>query len=205
MLSNQYSSRFRVLSSGYPKNDSRPSRRANRAGTRGFRAPEVLFKCTNQTTKIDMWSAGVILLTLLGRRFPFFNSADDVDAMIETASIFGTRRMKLAASLHGQKFETNIPTIGEKGYSWEKLVKWASCVEELTESEKQATRLLAGLMELDPRRRLSAKEALNHEFFTDPIDHDVEWGGNPDDSGGSSEEEDGNGEDDPEADEVAMV
>lgn len=113
--------------------------------------------------------------------------------------------MKLAASLHGQKFETSIPTIGEKGYSWEKLVKWASCVEELTESEKQATGLLAGLMELDPRRRLSAKEALNHEFFTDPIDHDVEWGGNPDDSGGSSEEEDGNGEDDPEADEVAMV
>lgn len=35
---------------GYPKHDSRPSRRANRAGTRGFRAPEVLFKCTNQTT-----------------------------------------------------------------------------------------------------------------------------------------------------------
>jgi serine/threonine protein kinase len=35
---------------GYPKNDPRPSRRANRAGTRGFRAPEVLLKCTNQTS-----------------------------------------------------------------------------------------------------------------------------------------------------------
>ncbi|EAA62990.1 hypothetical protein AN3450.2 [Aspergillus nidulans FGSC A4] len=102
------------LAIGYPKSDSRPSRRANRAGTRGFRAPEVLFKCTSQTTKIDMWSAGVILLTLLGRRFPFFNSADDVDALIEMASIFGTRRMKNAAAMHGQIFETNIPTIGEK-------------------------------------------------------------------------------------------
>ena len=80
-------------------------------------------------------------MTLLGRRFPFFNSADDVDAMIEMASIFGTRRMKAAAVLHGQIFETNIPTIGEKGYGWEKLIKWASCVEELTESEKQASRL----------------------------------------------------------------
>ena len=38
-------------SSGFPKNDPRPSRRANRAGTRGFRAPEVLFKCTEQSTK----------------------------------------------------------------------------------------------------------------------------------------------------------
>ena len=150
-----------------------------------------------------MWSAGVILLTLLGRRFPFFNSADDVDAMIEMASIFGTRRMKAAAVLHGQIFETNIPTIGEKGYGWEKLVKWASCVEELTESEKQATRLLAGLMELDPHKRFSAKEALQHEFFTDPKDHDVEWGGHPEDSG-TGEEDEGEGEDD-EADEVAML
>ncbi|KAF9887129.1 hypothetical protein FE257_010504 [Aspergillus nanangensis] len=191
-------------STGYPKNDSRPSRRANRAGTRGFRAPEVLFKCTSQTTKIDMWSAGVILLTLLGRRFPFFNSADDVDAMIEMASIFGTRRMRAAAGTHGQIFETNLPTIGEKGYSWEKLVKWASCVEELTESEKQATRLLNGLMELDPYKRLSAKDALHHEFFTDPIDHDVEWGGPPDDSADSGEENDGDKEDD-EVDEVAMI
>ncbi|KAJ6111618.1 hypothetical protein N7523_007679 [Penicillium sp. IBT 18751x] len=176
--------------------------RANRAGTRGFRAPEVLFKCTSQTTKIDMWSVGVILLTLLGRRFPFFNSADDIDAMIEMSSIFGTRRMKTAAAMHGQIFETNIPTIGEKGYSWEKLVKWSSCVEDLTESEQQATRLLSGLMELDPSKRLSAEEALQHEFFTNPIHHDVEWGGHPEESAESGEDEDG-GED--EVDEVAML
>lgn len=149
-----------------------------------------------------MWSVGVILLTLLGRRFPFFNSADDIDAMIEMSSIFGTRRMKTAAAMHGQIFETNIPTIGEKGYSWEKLVKWSSCVEDLTESEQQATRLLSGLMELDPSKRLSAEEALQHEFFTNPIHHDVEWGGHPEESGDSGEEEDA-GED--EADEVAML
>ncbi|KAJ5162437.1 hypothetical protein N7492_007829 [Penicillium capsulatum] len=190
------------LSAGYPKNDSRPSRRANRAGTRGFRAPEVLFKCTSQTTKIDMWSVGVILLTLLGRRFPFFNSADDIDAMIEMSSIFGARRMKAAAALHGQIFESNIPTIGEKGYSWEKLVKWSSCVEDLTESEQQATRLLAGLMELDPSKRFSSEEALQHEFFTNPIHHDVEWGGHPEESAESGDEDDV-AED--EADEVAML
>ncbi|EPS26573.1 hypothetical protein PDE_01510 [Penicillium oxalicum 114-2] len=177
------------ISSGYPKADSRPSRRANRAGTRGFRAPEVLLKCTSQTTKIDMWSVGVILLTLLGRRFPFFNSADDIDAMIEMASIFGTRRMKAAAAMHGQIFETNLPTIGEKGYSWEKLVKWSSCVEDLTESESQATRLLSGLMELDPSKRLSAEEALEHEFFTEPILHDVEWGGHPEENSFDEEDE----------------
>lgn len=34
---------------GVKKDDQRPSVRANRAGTRGFRAPEVLFKCPDQT------------------------------------------------------------------------------------------------------------------------------------------------------------
>ncbi|KAJ5726466.1 uncharacterized protein N7483_007823 [Penicillium malachiteum] len=192
------------VSAGYPKSDSRPSRRANRAGTRGFRAPEVLFKCTSQTTKIDMWSVGVILLTLLGRRFPFFNSADDIDAMIEMSSIFGTRRMKTVAAMHGQIFESNLPTVGEKGYSWEKLVKWSSCVEDLTESEQQATRLLGGLMELDPSKRLSAEEALQHDFFTNPVHHDVEWGGNPEESGDSAEEDEA-AEDEADDDEVAML
>ncbi|ODH27735.1 CDC7 protein kinase [Paracoccidioides brasiliensis] len=179
----QNSVQSNTMSTGYPKNDSRPSRRANRAGTRGFRAPEVLFKCTSQTTKIDIWSAGVILLTLLGRRFPFFNSADDIDAMIEIASIFGARRMRAAAALHGQVFETTIPTIGEKGYSWEKIVLWSSCVEQLTESEKQATRFLSTLLELNPSKRPTAKEALRHEFFTHPETEDLPWEDNGDREG----------------------
>ncbi|KAL1958456.1 hypothetical protein VTO42DRAFT_4320 [Malbranchea cinnamomea] len=165
------------MATGYPKNDSRPSRRANRAGTRGFRAPEVLFKCTSQTTKIDIWSAGVILLTFLGRRFPFFHSMDDVEALIEMSSIFGTRRMKQAAALHGQVFETTIPTIGEKGYSWERIVKWSSYVDELTGAEQQGIRLLGHLLELDPSKRFTAKDALRHEFFTDPDEDDLPWGG----------------------------
>lgn len=39
-----------------------------RGGTRGFRAPEVLLRCTKQTVAIDIWSAGVILLSILSAR-----------------------------------------------------------------------------------------------------------------------------------------
>ncbi|KAH0543292.1 hypothetical protein FGG08_002355 [Glutinoglossum americanum] len=161
-------------STGYPKNDPRPSRRANRAGTRGFRAPEVLLKCTDQTTKIDIWSAGVILLTILSRRFPFFNSADDVEALIEIATIFGSRRMKACANLHGAVFETTIPTIGEKGFHLEKIILWATNrsgknergeEEKLPPDELQAVKFLQRCFELDPQRRISAEEALRHEFL----------------------------------------
>ncbi|KAF4815058.1 Cell cycle serine/threonine-protein kinase hsk1 [Colletotrichum siamense] len=163
---------------GYPKADSRPSRRANRAGTRGFRAPEVLFKCTEQTTKIDIWSAGVILLTIMSKRFPFFNSADDVEAMIEIATIFGTKRMKQAGLLHGAMFETNIPTVGTAGFSLEKIILWSTCRTDggkdgqpgipLDDEEKLAVEFLGRCLELDPARRISAQEALEHEFLREP-------------------------------------
>ncbi|KAK8069250.1 hypothetical protein PG994_005866 [Apiospora phragmitis] len=159
---------------GYPKSDTRPSRRANRAGTRGFRAPEVLFKCTEQTTKIDIWSAGVILLTILCKRFPFFNSTDDVEAMIEIATIFGVKRMRQAGQLHGCVFETNIPSVGAQGFSFEKIMLWSTCRsdgskdsknEELTDEEKGAVEFLGRCMDLDPSRRISAEEALAHKFL----------------------------------------
>lgn len=165
---------------GYPKNDSRPSRRANRAGTRGFRAPEVLFKCTDQTTKIDIWSVGVILLTILSRRFPFFNSADDIEAMIEIATIFGLRRMKHCAYLHGTSFESTIPTIGVHGFALEKIILWSTCrtekrsgEETLSPEEKGAVRFLERCFDLDPAKRISAEEALQHEFLRE---HDEESG-----------------------------
>jgi cell division control protein 7 len=151
----------------YPREDTRPSRRANRAGTRGFRAPEVLFKCTEQTPKIDVWSAGVILLTILSRRFPFFNSVDDVEAMIEIATIFGQKRMQQTAFLHGCVFETNIPTIGKSGFSFEAIIQWSRDQPKvpLPEEEKVAVEFLSRCMELDPAKRISAEEALQHEFL----------------------------------------
>jgi cell division control protein 7 len=157
-------------SSGYPRNDSRSSRRANRAGTRGFRAPEVLLKCTQQTTKIDIWSVGVILLTILSKRFPFFNSADDVEAMIEISTIFGIKKMKQCAHLHGTYFETNIPTVGQSGFSLERIVLWSTSREDgsekpLTKAEKVAVSFLERCFELDPSRRISAEDALKHEFL----------------------------------------
>ena len=161
---------------GYPKNDTRPSRRANRAGTRGFRAPEVLLKCASQTTKIDVWSAGVILLTILSQRFPFFNSADDIEAMIEIASVFGQRRMKACALLHGAVFDCTIPSIGEKGYPLEKLIVWSTCrslepegATTLNTGEKAAVKFLERCLELDPRKRISAEEALEHDFLSERV------------------------------------
>lgn len=154
----------------YPKEDTRHSRRANRAGTRGFRAPEVLLKCTAQTVLLDVWSCGIILLTLLSRRFPFFHSADDIDAFIELCTIFGKRRMNEVALLHGQVMQTNIPTISEGGHSWEKILLWCTNRSKkdgqgLDDDEQEAVGFMSLCLELDPNRRITAEEALDHPFL----------------------------------------
>lgn len=88
------------------KSFERPPLRVNRAGTRGFRAPEVLLKCPEQTTAVDIWSVGVILLFYLTGHFPIFHSNDDVEALLEIATVIGRKGMERVAALHGKLSRT---------------------------------------------------------------------------------------------------
>ncbi|KAI0337903.1 kinase-like protein [Trametopsis cervina] len=108
---------------GYPEQDRRPPSKANRAGTRGFRAPEVLFKCALQSGAVDMWSAGMILLFFLTKKFPLFQSSDDVEALMEIATIIGKKSMEKTATLHSRTFATNVPSISFGGVTWTDFVE----------------------------------------------------------------------------------
>ncbi|KAI0306879.1 kinase-like protein [Multifurca ochricompacta] len=124
---------------GYLEKDTRPHSKANRAGTRGFRAPEVLLKCNEQTGAIDMWSAGMILLFFLTGKFPLFQSNDDVEALLEITCIVGRRRMEKAATLHSRTFTTNIPSIAPEGKPWHEFVETLN--PKLREPPKSDSRL----------------------------------------------------------------
>ncbi|MED6280229.1 hypothetical protein CHARACLAT_008579 [Characodon lateralis] len=75
---------------------------APRAGTPGFRAPEVLTKCPNQGPAIDVWSSGVILLSLLSGRYPFFKASDDLIALTQIMTIRGSMETIRAAKTFGK-------------------------------------------------------------------------------------------------------
>ncbi|CAH0405664.1 unnamed protein product [Chilo suppressalis] len=81
----------------------RPGARASRAGTQGFRPPEVLLKVCAQGTGVDTWAAGVILASVLTRRYPLLRAAGDLPALAELAALLGTRPLQHAASAMGRR------------------------------------------------------------------------------------------------------
>lgn len=178
-----------VVQGGKPRNDTRHGRRFSRAGTRGFRAPEVLFGCPDQTVGIDVWSAGIMLLSFLTKRCVFFQARDDSRALIEMATVFGARRMGQTALLHGVVYETSIPTIPVNGYDLEALISWCRAAHikfkdgkrRKTDSEQnkssthvcpaadrdthKAIDFVKTCLELDFRDRTTAAAALQHPFL----------------------------------------
>lgn len=147
---------------GYYENDRRPNMKAPRAGTRGFRAPEVLFKSSYQTTAIDVWSVGVVFLCILTMNYPFFLSTDDIDALVELAQIFGHAEMRKTAKLHGRSWKCNIESIKEERTSFRELVDKFNSDGFVSD---EAVDLLTQLLELNPKKRISAEDALKHKFF----------------------------------------
>jgi cell division control protein 7 len=89
--------------------------KAERAGTPGFRAPEVLLMSLEQTPAIDIWSTGVILLSLLSARYPVFPGPprghakinSDAHALAQLEALLGREALERAAkSCHKQILES---------------------------------------------------------------------------------------------------
>ncbi|KAL7346851.1 protein kinase CKII [Encephalitozoon intestinalis] len=147
---------------GYYERDSRPQMKAPRAGTRGFRAPEVLFRYPHQTRAIDMWSVGVIFLTILTAQYPFFYSSEDIDAIVEIATIFGHAEMRKAAKFYGRLWRSNIDTIPEERIPFETIIE---SLNPWAEVGSEGYDLLYRMLDLCSSTRITAPDALNHPFF----------------------------------------
>ncbi|GAA5807449.1 hypothetical protein MFLAVUS_000810 [Mucor flavus] len=153
---------------GYYINDQRPHFHAIRSGTKGFRAPEVLLKYLNQTTAIDIWAVGVILLVILSGRYPFFNPEDDSDAIMELAHLFGMKKLKEFVEFYGRSIRTNIPDIPEEEVDLEYLCRNMNRenVDKWDPEEfSQAIDLLKHCLVLIHTNRYTATAALHHPFL----------------------------------------
>ncbi|XP_016963104.1 cell division cycle 7-related protein kinase [Drosophila biarmipes] len=78
-------------------NTSKKEMHASRAGTPGYRPPEVLLRYPQQSTAVDIWAAGVIMLSLLSALHPFFKAPHDCGALAEIINLFGDMPVRKTA------------------------------------------------------------------------------------------------------------
>ena len=176
--------------------------RANQAGTKGWRAPEVLMQSQKQTTAIDIWSVGVVMLSLLSRKYPFFECADNPTNLLQIRHMRmlvssmdrvrgggqgGTdsyqdkmkvleRELNLVVSM-GDVIDSFEAEARKHGHTWKTFLEGQCRVcpkSGCTHLDKMGLDedhpiwdLLDQCLDLDPRTRITAKDALLHPFFAE--------------------------------------
>lgn len=131
-------------------------------GTHGYKAPEILMKADHLTTAVDIWSAGIILLTILTKRYPFFSAKDDLDSLCQLSNIIGTEKLKEAAEecMRRISFPYEVKTTDMKLI----VIAYNPRVYELKLPDTIYD-LLAKMLEPCPSKRITAADALKHPFF----------------------------------------
>ena len=164
---------------------AKPSQSTPRAGTSGFRAFEVLLKCPNQSLALDIWSVGVIFLSLLSGKYPFFKGRDDLACIMQIIVLFSSKKCMETARLLGKELycsppqpSQNISTIcqhmkrislvGNK-YIGDSHSSFAQQKEETSwiTAPPTAYELLLGCLDLNFYQRITATQAINHPFLSE--------------------------------------
>ncbi|XP_018511307.1 probable serine/threonine-protein kinase cdc7 isoform X2 [Brassica rapa] len=137
------------------------------SGTKGFRAPEVCLRSLHQGPKIDVWSAGVTLLYLMMGRAPF--TGDPEQNIKDIAKLRGSEELWEVAKLHNR--ESSFPEeLYESRYlKGMELRKWCELNTKRRDFLDTIPPSLLDLVDkcvtVNPRLRISAEDALKHDFF----------------------------------------
>ncbi|KAF8032718.1 hypothetical protein BT93_D1591 [Corymbia citriodora subsp. variegata] len=136
-------------------------------GTKGYRAPEVLLKSPHQGPKVDVWSAGVTFLYLVIGTSPFLG--DPEQNIKEIAKLRGSEDLWEVAKLHDRELSFPVDLYDTQSLASMNLRDWCrkntkrpKFLEVLPESLFD---LVDRCLTVNPRARISAEEALRHEFF----------------------------------------
>jgi glycogen synthase kinase 3 beta len=122
--------------------------------TRNYRAPELLFDCTNYTFPIDVWAAGCVIAELSNHGKRLF-SGDSNDSLIASIS-----------KVIGPPSETDLEEYQtQKGFVKKKQKKGGLAASFPPEAPAELVDLLQRVFVYSPTERISAEECVEHPYF----------------------------------------
>nr|XP_023020592.1 casein kinase II subunit alpha-like isoform X2 [Leptinotarsa decemlineata] len=131
-----------------------------RVASRYFKGPELLVDYGYYDYSLDMWSLGCMFASMLFRKEPFFHGMDNYDQLVRIVKVLGNSHVHLLLIIPLNIMQSLIGTHTRK--SWQRFVH--------TEHEylitDQAINLLESLLKIDHMERITAREALNHKYFS---------------------------------------
>ncbi|KAJ7011330.1 hypothetical protein NC653_001685 [Populus alba x Populus x berolinensis] len=164
-----HSTGITVAGIGLVKNkcDGKNKKEGPCVGTKGFRAPEVLFRSLHQGPKVDIWSAGVTLLYLIIGKTPFYG--DPEQNIKDIAKLRGSEDLWEVSKLHNR--ESSFPADLYNMQSFPPTTLWEWCKlnskrqDFLDAVPSSLIDLVDKCLTVNPRLRIGAEDALKHEFF----------------------------------------
>ncbi|MBA0790100.1 hypothetical protein Gohar_014767 [Gossypium harknessii] len=130
--------------------------------TQWYRAPELLLGAKTYSTAVDMWSVGCIMAEMLAKQ-PLFKGTSEIDQLRKIFDTLGTPNEKIWAGF------SELP--GSKAnYSKQRynLLRKRFPVASFTGSAVLSDAgfdLLNRLLTYDPEKRITADDALKHDWF----------------------------------------
>jgi serine/threonine protein kinase len=125
-----------------------------------YRAPEILLGSATYSIPVDIWSAGCIFAEMLSKK-PLFPGDSEIDQLFKIFRQMGTPTEDV---WHGC---TSLPDYKPSFPKW----KRQELIKLFENSHPAAIDLLEKMLIYEPAQRISAREALNHSYFSVQFDN----------------------------------